>query len=424
MLETATISRELSCQTEFDPSLLSVEAARQKILDAVVPVTAITRVAVRSGLNRILAQNVRAKIDVPSHNNSAMDGYALNARDIPPAGAIQTLAVIGTAWAGKPFSGTPEPGECVRIMTGAVMPIGTDTVVMQEDVELEGNRIRLDSAHKTGQNVRFAGEDISAGAIALPRGKRLLPAELGLIASVGVAEVDVYRRLRAAFFSTGDELRSLGEPLETGQIYDSNRYTLYGMLERLGVEIIDMGVVRDRRVALEQAFREAASCADVIITSGGASVGEADFISGVLAEVGQIHFWKVAMKPGRPLAFGRVGSAVFFGLPGNPVSVMATFYQFVQPAIRRMMGEQDINPPTFKVRSAGVFKKRPGRVEFQRGILTQDNNGQLVVHTTGQQGSGILRSMSMANCFVILSQHQGRVEAGAMVDVQPFFGLV
>ena len=291
-------------------------------------------------------------------------------------------------------------------------------------MQADGSGIRIDGSTRKGDNVRQAGEDIAAGDLILTEGRRLNPADIGLIASLGIAEVSVVRRLRVAFFSTGDELRSIGETLGDGAIYDSNRYTLHGMLERMGTDIIDMGVIKDDLEALEEAFAIAAANADVLITSGGVSVGEADYIKEILAKLGQVDFWKVAIKPGRPLAFGHVGDAVFFGLPGNPVSVMVTFYEFVQPALRKMIGENDSGILTLKARCDSRLKKRPGRVEYQRGILRGDEDGNLVVVKTGAQGSGILTSMSQANCFIILPIDSSGIEPGMYVDIQPFSGLV
>lgn len=417
------IARQPSCADDFDPDSLPVREALQRIDAVVAPVTGFEQVAVRSALGRVLAQTIISPIDVPSHTNSAMDGYALRSADLPEEG-LRELQVMGTALAGRPFPGTVEPGTAVRIMTGAVLPEGADTVVMQEHVEHQDQTVRIGGGHKAGQNVRQAGEDLARGDAVLAPGQRLQPAELGMLASLGIAEVRVCRRLRVAFFSTGDELRSLGEPLAGGEIYDSNRYTLHGMLTRLGVELIDMGVVRDRREDLQRALSQAADSADAVITSGGVSVGEADFVRDILGTLGEVNFWKIAMKPGRPLAFGRINKAVFFGLPGNPVSVMVTFYQFVQPALRRMMGQTGIRPIMFKVPCANRLRKRPGRMEFQRGILERQADGDLIVRSTGEQGSGILSSMSRANCFIVLPDDAGGVEAGALVDVQPFEGLI
>ncbi len=417
------IEKDPSCRDDFDPRSLSADAALEQIKAGVNRVRGIEKIAIREALNRILAEDIRSRINVPSGTNSAMDGYAVNGADIP-SGGTAGLNVLGTAWAGKPFAGTVTPGNCVRIMTGAIMPEGADTVIIQEDVQTDGSGIRIDGSTRKGDNVRQAGEDIAAGDLILTAGRRLNPADIGLIASLGIAEVSVVRRLRVAFFSTGDELRSIGETLNDGAIYDSNRYTLHGMLERMGTDIIDMGVIKDDLEALEEAFSIAAANADVLITSGGVSVGEADYIKEILAKLGQVDFWKVAIKPGRPLAFGHVGDAVFFGLPGNPVSVMVTFYEFVQPALRKMIGENDAGILTLKARCDSRLKKRPGRVEYQRGILQQDGDGNLVVVKTGAQGSGILTSMSQANCFIILPIDSEGVEPGMYVDIQPFSGLV
>lgn len=417
------IEKDPSCRDDFDPRSLSADAALEQIKAGVSRVRGIEKIAIREALNRILAEDIRSRINVPSGTNSAMDGYAVNSADIPADGTAG-LNVLGTAWAGKPFEGKLTAGNCVRIMTGAIMPEGADTVIIQEDVQADSSGIRIDGSTRKGDNVRQAGEDIAAGDLILTAGRRLNPADIGLIASLGIAEVSVVRRLRVAFFSTGDELRSIGETLNDGAIYDSNRYTLYGMLDRMGADIIDMGVIKDDLEALEEAFAVAAANADVLITSGGVSVGEADYIKEILAKLGKVDFWKVAIKPGRPLAFGHVGDAVFFGLPGNPVSVMVTFYEFVQPALRKMIGEDDTGVLTLKARCDSRLKKRPGRVEYQRGILQQDEDGNLVVVKTGAQGSGILTSMSQANCFIILPIDSEGVEPGMYVDIQPFSGLV
>lgn len=416
--------RDLSCADDYDPNLMPVDRARALIRDFLEPVQACEYVHIRAGLGRILAQDITSPIDVPAHDNSAMDGYAIKYADLAKAGEI-TLKVIGTAFAGKPFNAAVNPGQCVRIMTGGVIPAGADTIVMQEHVRVQADQVVIGTGHRLGQNVRRAGEDLARGGVALARGKLLQAADIGLLASLGIGEIPVYRRLRVAFFSTGDELVSLGQPLAEGQIYDSNRYTLYGMLSRLGVDIIDMGVVRDDPRLLELAFRQAAGSADVIITSGGVSVGEADFIKDMLNALGEVVFWKIAMKPGRPLAYGRVGSAHFFGLPGNPVSVMVTFYQFVRDALYVLMGRDPVPPlPTLKAVCTSNLKKAPGRTEFQRGVLVRDRAGAWQVRVTGEQGSGILSSMSEANCFIILPVEQGNVAAGATVEVQVMEGVI
>jgi molybdopterin molybdotransferase len=336
-----------------------------------------------------------------------------------------TLRVAGTSYAGTLFDGVMGPGECVRIMTGATIPDGADTVVIQEQVRVEGDAVRIGTGHRKGQHLRRAGEDVEIGQTVLRPGTWLRPADLGLAASLGIAELAVYRRLRVAFFSTGDELRSIGTPLMEGQIFDSNRYTIYGMLTRLGCDVIDMGVVRDDPELLEAAFKEAAAMADVVITSGGVSVGEADFTKDLLDRLGEVLFWKIAMKPGRPLAYGKIGDAQFFGLPGNPVSVMVTFYEFVREALLVLMGRTEVTPlPTLQVPCVSALKKAPGRTEFQRGVMFQDEAGSWKVRATGDQGSGILRSMSEANCFIVLPESQGNVTPGTLVEVQLMEGLI
>lgn len=423
MNEPASASA-LSCADDYDPNSIPVDKAREVIARFLTPVTATERVHVRASLGRILAADVISPLDVPSHDNSAMDGYAVRFADLKSDGEVM-LTVTGTAFAGAPFDGAVEAGECVRIMTGGVVPRGADTIVMQEHVKAAEDRVVIGAGHRRNQNLRRAGEDLKAGAPALKRGQPLRPAEIGLIASLGIPEVEVYRKLRVAFFSTGDELVSIGTVPKQGQIYDSNRYTLYGMLERLGCEVLDMGVVRDDPVLLEAAFERAASAADVVITSGGVSVGEADFVKELLNKLGEVVFWKIAMKPGRPLAYGRVGGAHFFGLPGNPVSVMVTFYQFVRDALLALSGRNPVDPlATFQVPCTSALKKAPGRTEFQRGVLTRDTAGQLSVRVTGEQGSGILRSMSEANCFIILPTDQGNVAPGNLVEVQVMEGVV
>ena len=416
--------RAASCADDYDPNSMPVAKAREFIARFLSPVAVIEHFHIRAALGRVLAADVISPLDVPSHDNSAMDGYAVRFADLKTDGEV-TLIIAGTAFAGVPFQGAVKAGACVRIMTGGVVPDGCDTIVMQEHVKAAGDSVTIGGGHRLNQNLRRAGEDLKTGQVALKRGILLRPAEIGLIASLGIGEIAVYRKLRVAFFSTGDELRSIGTPLGAGQIYDSNRYTLHGMLARLDCEVIDMGVVRDDPKLLEQAFGEAARCADVVITSGGVSVGEADFVKDLLARLGEVVFWKIAMKPGRPLAYGRIGGAHFFGLPGNPVSVMVTFYQFVQEALQKLAGRDPLPPlPTFKVPCTSTLKKAPGRTEFQRGILTRDAAGALSVRVTGDQGSGILRSMTEANCFIILPTDQGNVTAGTLVEVQVMEGVV
>ena len=422
MNSNALTITQASCADDYDPNSMPVAKARAFIHQFLDPVTGVLRVPVRSALGRVLAEDIASPVDVPSHRNSAMDGWAVRGADV--AAGEATLTEIGASFAGKPFAGKVAAGQCVRIMTGGVVPEGADTVVMQERAKANGKSITFAAGQKTGQNVREAGEDLKAGSIALKRGRIVRPAELGLIASLGIGEVSVYRPLRVAFFSTGDELKSVGTTLGEGEIYDSNRYTIHGMLTRLGCEALDMGVVRDDPKLIEQAFARAAASADVVITSGGVSVGEADFVKSMLGKLGEVVFWKIAMKPGRPLAYGKIGSAHFFGLPGNPVSVMVTFYQFVRSALLVLMGADPVEPiPTFRATCTSMLKKAPGRTEFQRAILTQAPDGTLTVRPTGEQGSGILKSMSDANCFIILGDDVGNVAAGTAVEVQLLEGM-
>ncbi len=406
----------VSCVDGYDPNALHVDKAAAAIRACLQPIEECEKAAVRKALGRVLAQDIVPSINVPAHDNSAMDGYAVRFSDLHAGETV--LKETGTAFAGRPFDGAVAAGECVRVMTGAVMPPGTDTVVVQEVVRKAEGRIVVPPGQKKSQNVRYAGEDLKAGVAVLGPGKRLGAAELGLIASLGIGEVAVKRRLRVAFFSTGDELASVGTALKAGEVYDSNRYTLYGMLTRLGVELFDLGVVRDDPAALEAAFRKASAQADVVITTGGVSVGEADFVKQLMAKLGEVLFWKIAMRPGRPMAFGRIGNAYLFGLPGNPVAVMVTFYQFVRDALLHLSGRSDgYTIPLLKVPASQPLRKVPGRTEYQRGILFKEKD-EWRVRTTGQQGSGVLRSMSEANCFIVLEHERGRVEAGELVSVQ------
>jgi len=423
-MQNNEINHQPGCEDELNIGLLTVAEAQIRILDGVSAITATETLSIRDALGRVLAENIVSPIDVPSHTNSAMDGYALRAADLPADG-VRSYPVPGTSWAGRPWLTPVEPGQAIQIMTGGMMPAGADTVVMQEQVEREGASVRIGTGHKRGQNVRAAGEDIATGQSVMTAGKCMTAADIGVLASLGLGEISVYRRLKVAFFSTGDELRAVGESLAPGEIHDSNRYTLYGMLKKLDVEIIDMGVVRDRRELVEQAFEEAAASADAIITSGGVSVGEADFVKETLEKLGSMSFWKIAMKPGRPVTFGHLNDAVFFGLPGNPVSVMVTFFQFVRTALLKMSGATDaVGAYTVRARTLTALRKRPGRFEFQRGVLEQAEPGEFSVRSVGAQGSGILRSMSEANCFILLQPDQVSIEAGQEVLVQPFQNLI
>jgi molybdopterin molybdotransferase len=402
---------------DYDPESMPVASARQFIRQFLVPITGSEVVGLHTALQRTLLGDVLSPMNVPPHDYSAMDGYAVRHADL--LGDATRLKVIGTSYAGRFFSGQVSAGECVRIMTGALAPAGSDTVVIQEHVKLEGDWVEIGTGHRLGQHIRQAGEDVTQGSAVLSGGQVIQSAELGLLASLGLVETTVYRKLRVAIFSTGDELRQPGEVLEKGQIYDSNRYSLLGLLSELGgVEILDMGNIRDDRESLKSALLDAASRADVIITSGGVSVGEADYIKQLLAEIGEVVFWKLAMKPGRPLAYGKIGGCHFFGLPGNPVAVVVTFRQFVREALCLLMGQQPNPSFIFKAVCTSKIRKTPGRTEFQRGVLTQDDHGVFEVCTTGEQGSGILSSMSLANCFIVLPEPQGNVESGNIVEVQ------
>jgi len=433
-----TLEQIASCVSGYDPNALPVAQAREFIARLVPTVSGIESVAIRSALGRVLAHDVISPIDVPAADNSAMDGYALRGGELG-ADAPTRLRVVGKGFAGDAVGAAIAAGECVRIMTGAVMPPGLDTVVPQEFVRLDtnsdGDAISVPpGVVRAGDNRRLAGEDLARGEAALRAGRLLRPADLGMLASLGQAEVPVRRRLRVAFFSTGNELRSIGEPLPPGCVYDSNRYTLWGMLQRLGVELLDFGVVPDDPVALRRTFTEAAAAADAVITSGGVSVGEADHTKQVMAELGDVLFWRIAMRPGRPMAIGRigtrpgaegrVGNAVLFGLPGNPVAVMVTFYAFVRDALLAMSGAQVEPLPMLRAACTSAIRKKPGRTEYQRGIVSRDERGEWRVAITGSQGSGILRSMSEANGLVVLHHEQGNVDAGGAVDVLPFDGLV
>jgi molybdopterin molybdotransferase len=408
----------------YDPQALSADAVGEFLAQLVAPVAETESVAVFDALDRVLAHDLVSPLSVPPHDNSAMDGYAFDGAQLA-RGALQ-LQVVGTALAGKAWQGAVAAGQCVKIMTGAIMPAGLDTVVPQEFTKpLPDGAIEIPAGLlQPGDNRRCKGEDLMQGQPALAAGERLSPAACGLIASLGVPEVEVFRRLKVAYFSTGDEILSLGESPREGAVYDSNRYTVHGLLKRLGCEVIDLGVVRDEPRLLEVAFREAARRADAIITSGGVSVGEADYTKAMMKQLGDVAFWKIAMRPGRPMAVGRIGDAVLFGLPGNPVAVMVTFLAFVRPALLRMMGARVTQPVLLKARSAEAMRKKPGRTEYQRGTVTRTPEGGLAVRTTGSQGSGVLSSMVHANGLIVLHHAQGNVAAGDEVDVMMFEGVI
>ncbi|MCB4810916.1 molybdopterin molybdenumtransferase MoeA [Methylovorus menthalis] len=420
----ADLARSPSCADDYDPNSMSVERARDYIKRYLSPVSETETLPVRESLGRILASSITSPVNVPNHDNSAMDGYAVRTADSQANGET-SLKIVGTAYAGQPWAGTLQAGECVRIMTGAVIPAGADAVIMQERVEQDADTMRHAEQPKPGSNIRRAGEDLGEGEVVLAQGHLMHSADLGLVASLGIGEVSVYRQLKVAFFSTGDELASVGQALQAGQIYDSNRYTLHGMLTRMGVEIMDLGAIKDDPQVLEQVLTKAAAEADVVITSGGVSVGEADYMKQLLQKLGSVLFWKIAMKPGRPLAYGKIGNAHYFGLPGNPVAVMVTFYQFVREAMLVLMGQASPPPlPMLQAICVEEIRKAKGRTEFQRGILFADKDGTWKVKTTGAQGSGMLSSMSRANCFIVLDEDTGSLPANQLVRVQLLEGII
>jgi molybdopterin molybdotransferase len=414
----------------YDPRALPVATAQAIMERFVAPIDNPEQVDLHHCLDRILARDIVSPIDVPAHDNSAMDGYAVRGAELDRK-APTRLLVVGTAVAGRAFDGALEPGQALRIMTGAVMPQGADTVVIQEVAAVEtlaeppgAQAVIIPPGQEIGQNRRHRGEDLAKGKPALRAGKRLTAADLGLAASLGIGSLPMQRRLKVAFFSTGDELLSLGDTPVPGKVYDSNRHTIRAMLARLGVEPVDMGVVPDRREALHAAMAEAGRTADAVISSGGVSVGEADFTREVMAQVGEVSFWTIAMRPGRPMAFGRVGSAYYFGLPGNPVAVMVTFYFFVRGALERLMGATPAPPARVRVRSLSAVRKKAGRTEYQRAILSRGDDDVMQARITGSQGSGVLRSMSEADCMMVLGHDQGSVAVGDWVEVIPFHGLL
>lgn len=416
---------EIAAQLQgYDPQALSAQGVGDFLARLVAPVRETERVGVFDALDRVLARDLVSPISVPSHDNSAMDGFAFDGAQL--SSAPLHLQPVGTALAGKAWQGEVKPGQCVKIMTGAIMPAGLDTVVPQEFTKaLPDGRIEVPAGIlRPGDNRRCQGEDLMQGRPALLAGERLGPAALGLVASLGIGEVEVVRRLKVAYFSTGDEILSLGEAPREGAVYDSNRYTVRGLLTRLGCEVIDLGVVRDEPARLEEAFRAAAQRADAIITSGGVSVGEADFTKAMMKQLGDVAFWKIAMRPGRPMAVGRIANSVLFGLPGNPVAVMVTFLAFVRPALLRMMGARVTGPVLLKARSAEAMRKKPGRTEYQRGVVARSADGGLEVRTTGNQGSGVLSSMVQANGLIVLHHAQGNVAPGDPVDVMMFDGAM
>lgn len=407
---------------DFTAGLIPLDDALNQMLGRITPLNTSEFVPLVQAFGRITARDVVSPLDVPGFDNSAMDGYAVRLSDIA---TDAPLMVAGKAFAGQPYHGEWPAGSCIRIMTGAPVPAGCDAVVMQEETEHTDAGVRFIAPVKAGQNIRRRGEDIANGAVVFPAGTRLTVAELPVLASLGIPEVEVVRKIRVALFSTGDELQLPGQPLGDGQIYDTNRLAVHLMLEQLGCEVINLGIIRDDPEQLRQTFIKADSEADVVISSGGVSVGEADYTKTILDELGEIGFWKLAIKPGKPFAFGKLSHSWFCGLPGNPVSAALTFYQLVQPLLAKLSGfTGSTQAPRLRVRAASRLKKSPGRLDFQRGILQRDANGELTVSTTGHQGSHIFSSFSQGNCFIVLERERGHVEAGEWVEVEPFNHLL
>lgn len=420
----------------YDPDALAADTVNAFLAEMVPLPTQTQSLELMHGLGRVLAQDVISPIDVPAHDNSAMDGYAFDGSALNATQALQ-LRVVGTALAGKAYEGKVTAGQCLKIMTGAIVPPPLNTVVPQELVQIQGRDILIPPGLlRVGDNRRFRGEDVPCGSVALAAGTVLTPACMGLLASLGLSTVQVYRKLRVAYFSTGDEILSLGDAPREGAVYDSNRFTIWGLLQGMGIECVDLGVVRDDPVALESAFREAAQQADAIVTSGGVSVGEADHTKAMMRKLahseapgqGGVAFWRIAMRPGRPMAVGRIGQVPLFGLPGNPVAVMVTFLAFVRPALWRMMGaranDPQVDSPLLQACSSEAVRKKPGRTEYQRAIVSRAADGTLNVRTTGQQGSGVLSSMVQANGLMVLPHAQGNIAIGDVVEVMMFAGVL
>jgi len=422
------IEKQASCDDVSEPELLPVDIAKQRLFESLTSIKSVENISLDKALHRVLSRDIVSPMDVPSQTNSAMDGYAISSSSIPPSGETN-LRLVGTAWAGTPHEAHVNTGECVRIFTGGIMPAGADTVVIQEHVKVDEDVVAIDSEVKAGKNVREAGEDVQKGQPVLSKGRYLRAADIGVLASLGIKSVDVFEKLKVAFFTTGDELQALesyeeGTALAPGMLFDSNRKTLAALLANIHVEPIDMGIVRDNEQDTREALEQAASRADLVISSGGVSAGDADFVTRVFHDLGTVSFWKLAMRPGRPLAFGKIADAVFFGLPGNPVAVMVTYLQFVLPAIKALSGREDIEPLEIPAICQSTLRKPQGRVEYQRGIMSVNRLGEVVVESTGKQGAGRLSSMSIANCLIVIAADVDGVKPGEKVIVQPFNGLL
>ncbi|MBE8167017.1 MAG: molybdopterin molybdotransferase MoeA [Shewanella sp.] len=402
------------------PELIHPDDALPMLLGQVDAISEVTTLDLTDALDFVLACDIQSSLNLPPFDNSAMDGYAFRLDDLDHSQSSTSLTLVGTSLAGHPFAGKLTDGCCIRIMTGAPVPNGLDTVQMQELTQANDKIITITHPNKLGANVRGLGEEVSIGQTVLSKGTRIRAAELGVLATLGVAKVNVIRKLKVAFFSTGDELKPVGTELQQGQIYDSNRYSIKGLLSKAHVDWIDLGIIEDCPLAIERAFSNAAEQADLVLTSGGVSVGDADYVKQVLDKVGEITFWRLAMKPGKPFAMGKLENAIFCGLPGNPVASMVTFYQLVMPLIEKMQGQRQTQRLKVQAKLTNDIRRKPGRVEYQRGVLTHDNQGRLSVTTTGAQGSGMLTSMSSANCFIHIPLKQGKITAGESVTVEPF----
>jgi molybdopterin molybdotransferase len=399
------------------PGLLPIQSAISKMLKQVIPIMESEQIELEEALGRVLAEDVVSTINVPPNDNSAMDGYAMRCQDLTDTNPLQ---LMGTALAGRPFKETVLAGQCIRIMTGAVIPIGADSVVMQENTEIRDNAVIFKQIPELGNSIRKAGEDIQQGQVVVNKGTKLTAAYLALIASVGIAEISVTRLIKVGLIATGDELTPPGQPLSEGAIYESNRYALSALLNTLPVVLFDFGIVKDDEIALKAVFEQAGSHCDLVLSCGGVSVGDADYVKEILDEIGTINFWKVAIKPGKPFAFGQLGIALFCGLPGNPVSSYVTFEKLVTPVLRKLSGQKYLPTPHFVAKAACLIKKRPGREDYQRGIFYRDEYGTLWVKPNGKQGSGIMSSIANANCYIVLDQDAGDIKQGEAVNIQPF----
>ncbi len=413
--------KDAACCDTLSPAFLSVVQGQEKVLSLVNTVSEIEACKIENAYGRVLAEDIISPVNVPQYTNSAMDGYAIRSDDVDR----DSYQVVAEVMAGHAYDQPLEVGQAVKIMTGAPTPLNGDTVVMREQASQEGDKVTFDGANiKAGQNVRQAGEDLAIGSDVFTAGTRLASPEMGMIASLGFGEANVFRKLKVAVFSTGDEVQAPGTEQKANSIYDSNRFTIMGMLEKLGCEILDFGILEDNEQLMIEALENASAQADVVMTSGGVSVGDADYIKLALDKLGQIDFWRINMRPGRPLAFGQINNKPFFGLPGNPVAVMVSFINFVEPALRKMQGEQGWKPLKVNAIATENLRSRQGRTEFSRGIYELDDTGRLTVRTTGKQGSGILRSMSEANCLIEISPAIDTVKAGESVTIIPLQGRI